>query len=99
PSREEALARDAWLDRRGDLSLDTVASGVVAGLGSLFDGYHKQSVEEQAIARLGLQKVEIVTNEAVTQAEAGWLAGRIGRDGILTPNERALLMFLKAESP
>ena len=55
--------------------------------------------EERAIARLALQKVEIVTNEAVTLAEATWLAQRIGRDGRLTPNERALLMFLKAESP
>ena len=28
----------------------------------------------------------------------GWLAERIGRDGKTTPNERALLMFLKTES-
>ena len=99
PPREEALARDAWLDRRGDLALGNVAAGMTAGLRSLFDSYGEQSVEERAIARLALQKVEIVTNEAVTLAEATWLAQRIGRDGRLTPNERALLMFIKAESP
>ena len=99
PPREEALARDAWLDRRGDLSLGNVAAGMTSGLGSLFDSYGEQSVEERAIARLALQKVEIVTNEAVTLAEATWLAQRIGRDGRLTPHERALLMFIKSESP
>jgi hypothetical protein len=99
PPREQALARDAWLDRRGDLALGNVAAGMAAGLGSLFGGYDEMSTEERAMARLALQKVEIVTNEAVTEVEASWLAQRIGRDGRLTPNERALLMFLKAESP
>ena len=56
-------------------------------------------MEERAIARLTQQKVEIVTHEAVTAAEATWLAERIGKDGKLTPNERALLAFLKTESP
>ncbi len=99
PPREQALARDAWLDRRGDLTLDRMAAGMASGFKGLFGGYREQSDEERAIARLTLQKIEIVTNEAVTMAEAGWLAQRIGRDGRLTPNERALLMFLKAESP
>jgi hypothetical protein len=99
PPREEALARDAWLDRRGDLSLDRVAIGMASGFRGLFSGYREQSDEERAIARLTQQKIEIVTNEAVTMAEADWLAGRIGSDGRLTANERALLMFLKAESP
>ena len=96
PSRAEALARDAWLGRRGDLSLDKVAVGMAT---SLFGPYREQSPEERAIARLGLQKVEIVTNEAVTPAEASWLAQCMWRPGGLTPNVRALLMYLKAESP
>ncbi len=32
PPREEALARDAWLDRRGDLSLDKMAAGMASRL-------------------------------------------------------------------
>ena len=99
PPREEALARDTWLDRRGDLSLDRMAAGMASGFKGMFGSYREQSDEERAIARLTLQKIEIVTNEAVTLAEGSWLAECIGRDGLLTPNERALLMFLKAESP
>jgi hypothetical protein len=98
PPREVALARDAWLDRRGDLSLEASLGGMAVGLKNLFGAYREQSDEELAIARLSKQKVEIITHEAVTAAEASWLAQRIGRDGILSPNERALLMFLKAES-
>ena len=99
PPREIALARDAWLDRRGDLSLEAMLGGMGAGLKGLFGGYREQTEEERAIARLTQQKIEIVTHEAVTAAEAGWLSERIGGGGKLTPNERALLAFLKAESP
>jgi len=36
----------------------------------------------------------------VKVADAAWLAERIGRgDDKMTPNERALLLFLKTESP
>ena len=99
PPREVALARDAWLDRRGELSLDAMLGGMATGLKGLFGGYREQTVEERAIARLTQQKVEIVTHEAVTAAEATWLAERIGRDGKMSPNERALIMFLKTERP
>ena len=99
PPREVALARDAWLDRRGELSLDAMLGGMATGLKGLFGGYREQTVEERSIARLTQQKVEIVTHEAVTAAEATWLAERIGRDGKMSPNERALLAFLKTESP
>ena len=84
-----ALARDAWLDRRGELSLDAMLAGMTGGRKDLFGGYRQQSDEERAIARLTQQKIEIITHEAMTAAEAGWLAERIGRDGKLTPNERA----------
>jgi hypothetical protein len=101
PPREEALARDAWLERRGDLSLDRMAAGMaaVSGFKGLFGSYREQTDEERAIARLTQQKIEIVTNEAITAVEADWLAKSIGGRGQITPNERALLMFLKAESP
>jgi hypothetical protein len=96
PPRAMALARDAWL-RRGDLSLDDVLGGMVTGHRSWFAGYHEQSEEERAIARLAQQKIEIVTREPIAPAEADWLASRIGRGGTLTPNQRALLAYLKSE--
>ncbi|MGA0599914.1 hypothetical protein ACO2Q3_04335 [Caulobacter sp. KR2-114] len=37
--------------------------------------------------------------ESVTDEEANWLMYRIGRDGVLDEAERALVAFLKAESP
>lgn len=99
PPRDVALARDAWLDRRGELSIDNVLSGMASGLKLLSEGYDLQSDEQRAIGRLSQQKIEIITHEAITATEAAWLASRIGRDNRLTPNERALMMFLKAESP
>ena len=44
-------------------------------------------------------KIEIVTHESLIVAEAEWLASRIGRAGKMTPNQRALLIYLKGESP
>jgi len=99
PPRAVALARDAWLERRGELSIDEVLAGMTGGRKNLFGGYRQQSAEEQAIARLTQQKIEIITRESITPAEVSWLVERIGRDGKLTANERSLLMFLKAESP
>jgi hypothetical protein len=92
PSREQALARDAWLDRRGDLSGANMLKG-------MFSGYREVNREEQLLARLERQKIEIVTGEAVEVADAAWLASRLGRDGELTPNESAVLAFLKEENP
>ena len=91
PPREVALARDAWLDRRGELSLDAMLGGMASGLKGLFGGYREQTWRSAPSPRLTQQKVEIVTHEAVTAAEATWLAARIGRDGRMSPNERALL--------
>ncbi len=99
PSREEALAREQWLNRRGDLSGGNLASAAVSGLGSIFAVYRELSPEERAIARLERHKVEIVTAEEVTPAEADWLAERIGRDGKVSANEQALLTFLAQDTP
>jgi hypothetical protein len=88
PSREQALARERWLERRGDLTL-----------GGMLSAYRAQSREEQAIGRLERQKIEIVTGEEITSDEASWLAGLLGRDSELTPNEIELLKFIKSEKP
>ena len=100
PSREQALAREAWLASRGDLSLGNIIGGINRSSASgIFGAYREQSAEERAIAALERQKVEIVTAEEVTVVEAKWLADRINRDGKTTPNEIAFLTFLADNSP
>lgn len=92
PSREEALRQEVWLQSRDELDITSV-------LARLFQTYHIQSTQERALARLERQRIEIITNEEVTEGEAGWLAERIGRNDRITENERLLLEFLKRESP
>lgn len=97
PSREEALRREGWLESRGDLSIARIVAGMATGW--LRTAYKEQTPEERALARLECQRIEIITNEEVTQGEVEWLADRLGRDGRLTENERAALDFLLRESP
>lgn len=99
PNRDEALRRERWLEQRGELSVGGMLSGMMRGLGAVWSAYTEQSSEERAIARLERQRIEIVTNEEITEGEIDWLSERICRDGKLTPNEQALLDFLRRESP
>lgn len=92
PTREEVLAQDQWLAARGELSVGNF-------LGRIFASYEKQSPEDRALARLERQRIEIITNEAVTESEATWLIERIGRDGRTTPNEMLLLEYVRRECP
>ena len=45
------------------------------------------------------QKIEIVTAEEVSVADAEWLATRIGQDGVISKNEQALIDLLVAQCP
>jgi hypothetical protein len=98
PSREEALRREAWLDSR-DTATGFLSKMVAGGFRAVIDAYRTQSVEEQQLAGLERQKIEIITAERISGAEAEWLAARIGRNGRLEPAETALLTFIKRESP
>ena len=66
---------------------------------SVWGTFRLQSTEEQALARLERQRLEIITNEPLDDAEAAWLAGRLGSSGKLDENECALVRYLKEESP
>ncbi|MEZ5908048.1 MAG: hypothetical protein R3D31_04530 [Hyphomicrobiaceae bacterium] len=114
PSREEALRRERWLEEPTESfstlkrTLSTLFSGprtISDGLSSeggmrgTLSSYTRRSAMEEAMARLERQRVEIITNEAVTEGEAAWLVERIGRDGKVSETERELLAFLKRESP
>ena len=101
PSREEALREEASLDHPEQKTsvLAFLLSMVSSNLASVQDAYRDQTPEERALARLEHQRIEIITNEAITEAEATWLATRLGRDGRLSPSEHALVSYLKHESP
>ena len=101
PSREEALRQEAALDHPEQKTsvLAFLLSMVSSNLSSVQDAYRDQSPEERALTRLEHQRIEIITNETITEAEATWLASRIGRDGRLSPSEYALIAYLKHESP
>lgn len=100
PSREEALRQEASLHNpeRQTSVLAFLLSMVRTNMETVKDAYHDQSVEERALARLEHQRIEIITNEVITEAEASWLAARLGRDGKLSPSETALVAYLKQEN-
>ena len=101
PSREEALRQEAALDgpEQKTSVMAFLLSMVQSNLGSVKDAYHDQTAEERALAHLEHQRIEIITNEVITEAEATWLANRLCRDGRLSPSEHALVAYLKSESP
>jgi len=100
PTREEALRRDPWLmEAKGELSpLALLSAMVSSSLDAVRAGYREQTSEERALNRLERQRIEIITTEAIAQAEAGWLCERIGRNGRLTPSETALVAYLRKDS-
>ncbi len=100
PAREEALRSGAWHDRRGDLSPAAMIGAMVeSSLDGIWSSYREQSREEQAIERLEVRRIEIITNEAITPVGAEWLAQRLTRDGRVSANERAIIDYLKTASP
>jgi hypothetical protein len=72
---------------------------VAGGAGSVWSTFRMQSSEERALARLERQRLEIVTQERIDDAECQWLLERLGKDGKLDPNEIELLAYLQRESP
>lgn len=101
PSREEALRQEAALDAPEQQTsvMAFLLSMVQSNLASVKDAYHSQTAEERALAHLEHQRIEIITNEVITESEASWLANRLCRDGRLSPSEHALVAYLKSESP
>ncbi len=100
PSREEAFARARWLDDTS-VSVGGFCTRMFAGgLKNFMDAIGSSNGVEQAYAdKNAAAAQESRITEQVSDEEARWLAGRIGRDGVLHENEKALLRYLKQESP
>lgn len=99
PPRDVALRREDWLRSPGGFEgglagfFSQMVGGGLSGLVDAFTEPDPIATRAQAIDH------ERAANEPVTETEAQWLVERIGRDGLLHDNEKALLRFLKEESP
>ena len=98
PSREEALRREAWLDKGADV--DGFMSRLLTdGLQNVAKAYRGPTAAARGRERQLARETGVKEAEAVTLGEAAWLEERIGRDGTIHDNEKALLAFIEAECP
>lgn len=97
-SREEALRREEWLDS-GVVSMwaGNPLASLAQGLRTIWREWRQE--EDAYAVRVRAEEAMIAEAEVVTSEEIRWLADRIGRDGVIHENERALLRFLNEETP
>ena len=104
-NRKEAMRREEWLD---DTSTDVAGmlSKTLSSVGNIMSGglfggaaESGSNMMDKAWAERN-ERVEAGDASAnpVDANEASWLVERIGRDGVLHENEKALLEYLKKES-
>ena len=98
PTRAVALARDKRLESPVGGLGDFFSRMFSGGLHGILEAYLAPT-DGAAAARSVWQGRSIALAEIVDEEEASWLAHRIGRDGVLHENEKALLRFIRSESP
>ncbi len=96
PPRRTALGADRG-PRREPWPVAALTTMVALSLNSVRDAYHRQSFEERALSRLERQRIEIVTNEQMTEVDGRWLAHRLTGDIRLSATEEALLAYARRE--
>jgi hypothetical protein len=106
PSLDEAARRERWLEEQG--SVGRLLAGVAGALSrgdipvrTVMDEFDPTGAirdRKEAEAEARATKLRLA-REQIDADEARWLAERILRDGAIDENERALLTFLKKESP
>ncbi|MCF6321221.1 MAG: hypothetical protein L3J32_05560 [Rhizobiaceae bacterium] len=106
PDRQTAFSREQWLQDDG-IDVAGTLKNALSSFGSLFsDGNFKDAfksdhkrVEEAWADRNEAIEQETEISEKIDSEETHWLVERIGRDGNFHENEKALIRFLKEESP
>lgn len=100
PPRDVALRQEAFFDNtQADVS-GFFGRMFADGLRGVLNAYKEGSTLEGSWKDRNHQQAEATAVAgAIEAAEAKWLADRIGRDGKLHENEKALLDFIKRESP
>jgi len=100
PDVDEVMRREAWVkDRRGVGRLLSGIGGAVVR-GKLVQGWNMADLfgtraKRQEAERERAEAEEAESRQAIDAAEAAWLIERIGHDGLIHDNERALLAFVK----
>jgi hypothetical protein len=94
PSRDDAAARDKWLN---DQSVNV--GGFFGKMANSFKDAFKSKDPEQDFwdAYERQREAAVRSAQTVTEDEGVWLAVRINRDGKLSAAEEALLRFIKAD--
>ncbi len=100
PPRDVALRREAFFDNTQADVGGFFGKMFADGLRGVLNAYSQDRSLEEAWAERNSHAVEAGrAAETIDSGEAKWLAERIGRDGVLHENEKALLDFFKRESP
>lgn len=104
--REEVMRREEWLD---DTSVDVAGmlSKTLSSFGSLLRDNRFETATTNMQDRMDGAwrnrnregELRNISSEPVDLQEANWLVERIGRDGVLHENEKALIRYLRDESP
>ncbi len=90
-----ALTEDAGLAAQSSSLFGRTLAG---GAGRIWASCRRQSSEERALARLERQRLEIITNEPMEEADEGWFIARLAQFGTINSNDRALLSFVAHEA-
>lgn len=100
PPRDVALRQEAFFDNTQADVAGFFGKMFADGLRGVLSAYQQDRSLEEAWAERNRHNAEAGDSaEAIDASEAKWLAERIGRDGVLHHNEKALLDFIKRESP
>lgn len=102
PSREAALEQWQWVNEQSvDVGgfFNKMVSGGLAAMRDLYtrdaSGETQRSSGSTYDALLQNRARKAQEAGVITETEADWLADRIGRDGIVDDNERALLAYMR----
>ena len=103
PSREAALAQWEWVqDQNVNVAgfFQRMVSGGLDALRSVYLPKSEEDAEEESMTTYDelIRNREAAAREAATidDDETQWLSERIGRDGVLDDNERAVLAYMRS---
>jgi hypothetical protein len=106
PDRQTAFAREEWLNET-EIDVAGTLKKALSSFSSLFKSGGMDQVFTSDQQRLdqawGKRNAEFDQKNAdavvIDRDESHWIVDRIGRDGVIHENEKALVQFLKDESP